>query len=222
MSDISGESVGESGSVLHSGTLAASGLIYDIYDFERDDSYTKFVSHEITYNKIDYTPSDLTGMIDSPSLISEKSILLRTEALENLVLLSEDFFAEFSEPLKIVSGYRSYEYQQSIESRSPECIRDGYCARAGHSEHQSGLAVDFFETTNEEEFLKNEKYKQYFIWLQNNAHIYGFINSYTQGREIDGYHIEPWHWRYVGVEFAQYLNLSGISFSEYYQKVTTN
>lgn len=207
---------------MSSWTLISSWRVNTTYDFIRDDSYTKFVSHEITYNKIDYVPSDLTWMIDSSSLKSEKSILLRTEALKNLVSLSEDFFTEFSEPLRIVSGYRSYEYQQSIESRLPECIRDWFCARAGHSEHQSGLAFDIFETTNEGEFLKNEKYKQYFIWLQNNAYKYGFINSYTQGREVDGYHKEPWHWRYVWVELAQYLHNSWIGFTEYYQKFTTN
>jgi D-alanyl-D-alanine carboxypeptidase len=191
-------------------------------DLLTDDSYTKFVSPEVPFLKQDYIPSDLVGISNSWWLRSNKEISLRQAANFALQQMARDFHSNFSGSLIIVSWYRSFAYQQWIEERSPQCIRDWFCARAGHSEHQSWLAIDLFETTNEVEFLKNEKYKQYFIWLQNNAHKYGFINSYTQGREIDGYHKEPWHWRYVWVEFAQYLNQSWISFSEYYQKVTTN
>jgi LAS superfamily LD-carboxypeptidase LdcB len=38
---------------------------------------------------------------------------------------------------------------------------------------------------------------EYYDWLDNNAFKYGFSNSYKNGISIDGYDIEPWHWRYL-------------------------
>jgi len=70
--------------------------------------------------------------------------------------------------------------------------------------------------------LKKENLKNYFSWLQENAHLYGFHNSYQNGIEIDGYEKEPWHWRYLGKELASYLYEEKISFSEFYKKINNN
>ena len=185
-------------------------------DFFADDSYAKFVSPQVTYLKLDYVPLDLVEISSSWGIQSMKDILLRKEVNRALQEMARDFDLSFSQSLIVVSGYRSYDYQRWIETRSPKCITDGYCARAGHSEHQSGLAVDLFETSNQETFLSNEKYKTYFDWLKENAYKYGFINSYSQWVHIDGYHEEPWHWRYVGVELATKLSESWMSFTQYY------
>lgn len=41
------------------------------------------------------------------------------------------------------------------------------------------------------------------IWLKENAHRFGFIIRYLEGRESEtGYQYEPWHLRYVGTEAA--------------------
>ena len=76
----------------------------------------------------------------------------------------------------VVSAYRSYQYQKNQISES--CKQSGYCAREGESEHQLGLAVDLWETTNEEKFLL--KYQRYYDWLKDNAHLYGFHQSYQK------------------------------------------
>jgi len=60
-----------------------------------------------------------------------------------------------------------------------------------------GLAVDIFDASTRQEFLANSLYKKYLEWMKENAHKYGFHNSYQKGLEIDGYDIEPWHWRYL-------------------------
>ncbi len=57
---------------------------------------------------------------------------------------------------------------------------------------------------------------KFFNWLNENAHTYGFHNTYQKGREIDGYEIEPWHWRYLGVPLATYLKDQDITFGEFY------
>jgi len=136
---------------------------------------------------------------------------LREEAAGALDQLSLAFFEEFQKPLVVVSAYRSYSYQKNTISES--CKQSGYCAREGESEHQLGLALDLWETTNEEKFLA--KYQEYYDWLAEHAHMYGFHQSYQKGREVDGYFIEPWHWRYLGVELASELYEKSITFAEY-------
>lgn len=119
--------------------------------------------------------------------------------------------------ISIISGFRSYSSQKSIYnnyvSRDGKAKADRYSARAGHSEHQTGLAVDInslytsFENTNEGR------------WLNNNAYKYGFILRYPKdGEEITGYMFEPWHYRYVGVQLATklYNNGNWITLEEYF------
>jgi D-alanyl-D-alanine carboxypeptidase len=68
------------------------------------------------------------------------------------------------------------------------------------------------EATNEEKFLA--KYQTSYDWLVENAHLYGFHQSYQKGKSIDGYAIEPRHRRYLGVELAKELHEKGMTFSE--------
>lgn len=113
------------------------------------------------------------------------------------------------------SGFRSYELQQSLYNRY--CDRDGkeaadrYSARPGHSEHQSGLAIDLNEITNA---FKNTKEGR---WVAENCHKYGFILRYPEGKEAQtGYMYEPWHIRYVGVNMATKIYNSGLCLEEYF------
>lgn len=187
-----------------------------IIDLTSDASYTKFISPDITFKQVDYIPENLLKISNTQSLGVSGDIFLRAESLSALQKLGDDFYRHFEKKLMVVSGYRSYEYQKWIEKRAPECVRDGFCARAGHSEHQSWLALDMFETTTMEEFLNKSQYKSYFSWLSLNAYKYGFTNSYRKWVKIDGYHEEPWHWRYVWVELATKLWEEDMTFTEYY------
>ncbi len=113
------------------------------------------------------------------------------------------------------SGFRSYELQESLYKRYSD--RDGkeaadrYSARPGHSEHQSGLAIDLNEITNAFKDTKEGK------WVAANCHKYGFILRYPQGKEAQtGYMYEPWHIRYVGVDTATAIYNSGLCLEEYF------
>lgn len=114
-----------------------------------------------------------------------------------------------------VSSYRSYSLQdklyQDYFKKDPSV--DTYSAKPGYSEHQTGLAFDLNSIRDSFSDTKEG------IWLANNAHIYGFILRYPKGKEfITGYKYEPWHYRYVGVEVAQYIFEHQITFEEYYVK----
>lgn len=104
--------------------------------------------------------------------------------------------------LRFVSGYRTYAYQEelfnSYAARDPEGA-NRYSARAGQSEHQSGLALDMDngigKTGLTEAFADTAEGK----WLWANAYKHGWILRYPRGKEhITGYIFEPWHYRYVG------------------------
>ena len=116
--------------------------------------------------------------------------------------------------LKIVSGYRSYRQQTNtyanFSKRDGQALADTYSARPGHSEHQTGLAMDI-----------NSVYKRFAntpegIWLAANCVKYGFILRYPEGKEhITGYMYEPWHIRYVGTDVAKAVSESGLCLEEF-------
>ncbi len=115
----------------------------------------------------------------------------------------------------IDSGFRSYEdqerlYEQYVNSRGKEAA-DTFSARAGHSEHQTGLTIDCNNASDS--FAGTPEAE----WLAEHASEYGFIIRYPKGKEdITGYKYEPWHIRYVGKELAQELDSSGLTLEEYF------
>lgn len=179
-----------------------------------DDSITKYVNNIIHYTKIDYSPSDLVSIKWEFIIDTKWDQVLRMEANEYLQKLAKDFYNEFKVKLKIVSAYRSYYYQTLIKMK---WCSDLFCAKPWYSEHQSWLAIDIFETTSEKEFLSKPDLKKYFEWMKKNAHKYWFHNSYQKWKEIDWYTIEPWHWRYLWVDFAKELFDKNITYAEYYK-----
>lgn len=117
----------------------------------------------------------------------------------------------------ISSGFRSYSYQKTLYNnyvnRDGVTVADTYSARAGHSEHQSGLAFDV--NTINDSFANTEEGK----WLNDNCYKYGFILRYPNGKSDEtGYQYEPWHFRYVGVELAEklYNNGNWITVEDYF------
>ena len=117
----------------------------------------------------------------------------------------------------ISSGFRSYDTQKRIYnnyvSRDGVKAADTYSARAGHSEHQSGLALDVNNISNS--FAETPEG----IWLNNNCYKYGFILRYPKGKTNEtGYIYEPWHFRYVGKDLAQKLYNGGdwITMEDYF------
>ncbi len=120
----------------------------------------------------------------------------------------------------LASAYRSYAYQTYIYSKYKDTRDnkdvDTYSARGGHSEHQTGLAIDIKNANTPYEEFGNTKE---FTWMKNNACRFGFILRYPEGKEnIHGYKYEPWHYRYVGVNIAtdMYYNYPDLTYDEYY------
>lgn len=185
-------------------------------DLETDSSITKFVTSTKSFNDKAYIPENLVN-ISSRYVYDAKwwIQLLKIEANEAIQKMAEAFYDEFWKKIVIVSAYRSYLYQKGIKDRG---CPDNLCAKAGYSEHQSGLTFDVWEATTEKQFLSKPKLKKYFDWLSDNAYLYWFHNTYQKGLEIDGYEIEPWHWRYMWVDLATYLYKNNLTFAEFYSQ----
>ncbi|ALB01624.1 D-alanyl-D-alanine carboxypeptidase [Francisella persica ATCC VR-331] len=102
--------------------------------------------------------------------------------------------------LFIVSGFRSYEYQQKIIDRklaSGQTLEQIMKVNAlpGESEHHTGRAIDL-TTGDEKEVLTESFEKTYaFEWLTKNAYKYGFKLSFPRNNDY-GFVYEPWHWCY--------------------------
>ena len=89
-------------------------------------------------------------------------------------------------------------------NRQGKQAADTFSARAGHSEHQTGLAFDLNNASDS--FIGTKEA----IWVNSNCYKYGFIIRYPKGKEnITGYKYESWHLRYVGVDLATKLYNNG-------------
>lgn len=170
-------------------------------------------------NKLDqnFIPSDLQK-INIQFANEEK--YARKEAKEAFEKLSLDA-QKRNLHVVAVSTYRSYEYQEKlyksyVEEKGLE-YADLCSARGGHSEHQTGLAIDVEGSNRDYDEFENSKE---FLWMKTHAHYYGFILRYPKNKtHITGFKYEPWHYRYVGKDVATYIYNHNLTLEEYiYQK----
>ena len=185
-------------------------------DLETDSSLTKFVNSSVPFDDKWYVPEDLLRIKSSFIDDMKWNQYLKSEAKNALEEMSKNFKITFNQNIKVVSAYRSYNYQAWIKQR---WCPDNLCAKAGYSEHQSGLAVDLWEATTNNVFMSKTRLKNYYNWLSNNAHEYGFTNTYQKWLDIDWYEIEPWHWRYVWENLATYLIENNMTIAEFYNEI---
>ena len=83
-------------------------------------------------------------------------------------------------------------------------------ALPGRSEHQTGLAVDFNDVS--QNFQRTEAYQ----WLQRHGAEYGFVQRYQKEKEsVTGVSEEPWHYRYVGRAHAGRMEKGRLCLEEY-------
>lgn len=118
--------------------------------------------------------------------------------------------------LRSVSAYRSYQTQTGLYQRytrqNGQALADTFSARPGHSEHQTGLALDINTARIPAHFERTPAY----AWLQEHCAQFGFLLRYPQDKTaITGYCFEPWHYRYVGQEIASACMEGGLTYEEY-------
>lgn len=164
----------------------------------------------------DYVPADLVvPSIQLRSNITGDERQVRAVTANALKKLSDAAKAEGT-TLTLESGYRSYNFQVNLYNRyvsqQGQAVADTQSARAGHSEHQTGLAADLGGVTkpacNVEACFANTPEGK---WIAANAYKYGFTIRYPAGKTpVTGYTYEPWHLRYVGAELAAEMHTKGV------------
>jgi D-alanyl-D-alanine carboxypeptidase len=90
-----------------------------------------------------------------------------------------------------------------------------FSARPGHSEHQTGLTIDF-GSIGDTGLNKEWESTRAGGWMASNAWKFGWLMSYPNGKkDVVCYRYEPWHYRYVGREMAAKIHDSGLTIREY-------
>lgn len=109
--------------------------------------------------------------------------------------------------LLVLSGYRSFDEQQSLKGAYTVQYGSGanaFSADQGYSEHQLGTTIDFTTASMGGTLLTSFENTPAYTWLQKYAYRYGFILSYPKNNAY--YMYEPWHWRFVGTDLADDLH----------------
>ncbi len=163
-----------------------------------------------------YIPQNL--MVINPSYVYNKSKLqqFHTSAYPYLVQMMEA--ATSTNPLLVISAYRSFGEQASLKANYLVTYGTGankFSADQGFSEHELGTTVDLTTPKLGAGFTKFDTTTAY-AWLNENAYKYGFIISYPKQNTYFQY--EPWHWRFVGIELSAKLHSSNQFFYDLPQR----
>ena len=187
---------------------------YDVIKEVDDASAMTALVDKTYYLDATYEPDDLreVNVEYSNPISGATQTMLRDEAATALEQLFEAASRQ-GHHLLARSGYRSYETQEALYTQYVALdgteVADTYSARPGHSEHQTGLAIDITSDTVGRRLVTDFGQTEEGMWLAEHAHQYGFILSYpSEAVTVTGYQYEPWHFRYVGIEAAQavYIN----------------
>lgn len=197
-------------------TYVNIGLDNDFYTnvikIKEENNIAILVNKYNSLNK-NYIPEDLETINKKYQWLGRKN-QLRKDARIAFEKMCEDAIKD-NIYIYAGSGYRSYDKQNTIYrnyiNTDGFANAETYSARPGYSEHQTGLAMDI--TTKTDFIAEND---EEFAWLTNNAHKYGFILRYPKNKDnITGYMYEEWHYRYLGVDLANKVYNSKLTYDEY-------
>lgn len=199
---------------------ATSAIAINSSNCNPSTSHNNPASIDVVVNKkhcmqpVGYVPADL---------VSSRGATLSAKAISSFDALMAAADAA-GQSIAITSSYRSYSDQVATYAywvnTSGAAGADTYSARAGYSEHQTGLAFDVANADRScvlDCFGSTPQYQ----WLQQHAASYGFVQRYYAGYDsITGYTSEEWHYRYVGTAVAQDMVAKGIKTLEQYWNVS--
>lgn len=199
----------------------------------------KLVGYQKNLNKIEF---DLTNkyeiLINSNNKIDEEVLskfaivdtIQENDLYANIKLEKETYqqYLKLKENLEnrgyhiyITNGYKSLKASNMLyshfENTKGKSYTKKYVVEPGASEHNLGLAFNFniFKRKNGSNLDYNSDAYEY---LENTAHLYGFIIRYPKGKEkITNHDYEPYHLRYVGASLAKYLRKNNLTLEEYYR-----
>ena len=199
-----------------SASASAQGFDKTAQSIDDPSSYWVVVNKQRPLTVLGYEATDIVAVpvpyVNEPHL--------RQAASDAAVQMFAAITAETGLELQAQSAYRSYSVQESVyagwvDSLGQEAA-DLTSARPGHSEHQTGLAIDVNALPDQGCALEPcWGDTPHAAWVAENAHRFGFIVRYQDGQTaITGYEYEPYHLRYVGVDLATEMYTTGVKTME--------
>jgi hypothetical protein len=157
----------------------------------------------------DYAPKELVNTSSGRRMTPETRVAY--EALR-------DAAGAAGHRISAYSAYKSIEYQKGVYNKyvmeEGRDAADGFAARAGHSEHHLGTAIDLVGTAGTTEGFAGSPEAE---WVAENAWRHGFIVRYTDANaDVTGYAPEPWHITFVGTDVAEAMRRLGVGSLEEY------
>ena len=171
-------------------------------DFTSDDLSPYFLIDKKHPVPADYAPHSMTELTNNALFnVNKSGMTLRSDAYSSLQEMSRAALRD-GVKLLVSSAYRSYSYQERLFNNYVRAdgleLAERYSARAGTSQHQLGMAVDFGSITDDFADTKMGK------WVYNHAAEFGWTLSFPKGYEdVTGYMWECWHFRYIGIPAAK-------------------
>ena len=208
----------------HAGSEPVSIFNPPIRSMDDPDSTWLVSNKHRPLSPISYEPKRLrTPNLADPQLQNPSEQELRDEVAWATERMATAMSNAGAGTLVLNSGYRPFDMQQTIYERLKNqrglAVAEQLIARAGYSEHQTGLAADFSAVGQGCVILTCFGKTEAGVWLSENAHFFGFIIRYPEGKEdITGFQYEPWHLRYVGGALAIEMKEKGIqTLEEFWQ-----
>ncbi|MBQ8686949.1 MAG: M15 family metallopeptidase [Ruminococcus sp.] len=151
--------------------------------------------------------------------VSGMDISMQDEAIQPLNDMLDGFCTETGHyDILVIDGYRTLEQQQALydaDLAATGLDTSTLVAKPGHSEHETGYALDFslfFWDGTSGDYDGTGDYD----WIDQHCADYGYILRYPADKtEITNIQYESWHYRYVGKPHAYYIMQSGICLEEY-------
>ena len=163
---------------------------------------------------LDFEPQ-VRKISSSESLDNSRGLELRDVAATALEAMAKEMLFQGAGQMFVNSAYRSYDYQLELFVDKVEQYGEAEAlvrsAKAGHSEHQTGLAVDVSVPAQGCAIMQCFGDTEAGKWIAENSWKFGYIVRYERDTtSITGYTYEPWHLRYVGMEIARMYANNGI------------
>lgn len=170
----------------------------------------------------DYKPPDLVSVQESgiaggglirKLTIDDLTAMVAAAKKNGTPIVSWSPYRGYKQQVALFNGYAGYNKKTGKYSNFDSAVT--FSARPGHSEHQTGLTIDFV-AVGDKGLTSNWEVTRTGKWMATHAWEYGWLMSYPKGKtDVTCYRYEPWHYRYVGRDLAKKIHDSGLTIREY-------
>ncbi len=170
---------------------------------------------------VEENPTEIVSIYDHKTdnyHVSGTETSLRQPAVDALNQMLDAFYvATGHQDMIVISGYRTNAQQQELYDADLAETGEQTSTRValpGHSEHESGYALDFSLYTDGVQYDYDGTGE--YAWINENCAHYGYVLRYAEDKQdTTGIQAEPWHYRYVGQPHATYMMENNVCLEEY-------